>query len=109
MADRTAIGVIDGDQAWTFLVSDQMRHTGCLMLDAQMLEMHSLDLQRWMVYLRRPSTIFVTAHSQQDTRTRTLDQGAVAFLYKAFRWGSVFSLDVMCCGVANCKLRPLSN
>ena len=48
--------------------------------------MNGLDLQRqtgppnWQIRI-----IFITAHADDDARTRALEAGAVAFLYKPFR------------------------
>ena len=48
--------------------------------------MNGLDLQRQIVAANwRIPIIFITAHADDDARSRALEAGAVAFLYKPFR------------------------
>ena len=48
--------------------------------------MNGLGLQRQIVAANwRIPIIFITSHADDDARTRALEAGAVAFLYKPFR------------------------
>jgi FixJ family two-component response regulator len=72
--------------AEVFLNSNQARDTACLILDVRMPGMNGLDLQRQMVAANfRIPIIFITSHADDNARTRALEAGAVAFLYKPFR------------------------
>jgi FixJ family two-component response regulator len=55
----------------------------CAVLDINMPGMSGLDLQRVLAE-RKPGmpVIFVTAHSDQETKTRALSAGAFAFFGK---------------------------
>ena len=69
-----------------FLSSDQACDTACLILDVRMPGMNGLDLQRQMVAANwRIPIIFITSHADDGARARSLEAGAVAFLYKPFR------------------------
>ncbi len=47
--------------------------------------MNGLDLQRQTIAANwQIPIIFITAHADDDARTRALEAGAVAFLYKPF-------------------------
>ena len=72
--------------AEAFLSSNQARDTACLILDVRMPGMNGLDLQRQVVAANwRIPIIFITSHADDDARSRALEAGAVAFLYKPFR------------------------
>jgi FixJ family two-component response regulator len=71
--------------AEAFLVSKAVDRTDCLILDVAMPGMSGPDLQREL--MRRQLTIpivFITAQSDEETRSRVLTQGAVACLLKPF-------------------------
>jgi len=69
-----------------FLRVNQAHETACLILDVRMAGMSGLDLQRHLDAARwRIPIIFVTAHADDNARTRALAAGAVAFLYKPCR------------------------
>jgi FixJ family two-component response regulator len=71
--------------AEAFLSSNQARDAACLILDVRMPGMSGLDLQRQIVVANwQIPIIFVTSHADDDARTRALETGAVAFLYKPF-------------------------
>jgi len=71
--------------AESFLASPGLE-TVCLILDVRMPGMSGLDLQQRLAASRaRVPIIFVTSHIDDDVRTRALEAGAVAFLYKPFR------------------------
>jgi FixJ family two-component response regulator len=71
--------------AETFLSSDQVHETGCLVLDLRLPGMSGLELQRQLALNNsRIPIIFTTAHGDEDSRNRALTAGAVAFLYKPF-------------------------
>ena len=72
--------------AEAFLNSTQLHDTACLILDVRMPGMSGLDLQRQMVADNsRIPIVFITSHGDDNARTRALEAGAVAFLYKPFR------------------------
>ena len=72
--------------AEAFLNSNQLPDTACLILDVRMPGMSGLDLQRQMVANNsRIPIVFITSHGDDNARTRALEAGAVAFLYKPFR------------------------
>jgi FixJ family two-component response regulator len=71
--------------AEVFLSSNQAREAACLILDVRMPGMSGLDLQHRIVATNwQIPIIFVTSHADDVARTRALDAGAVAFLYKPF-------------------------
>ena len=69
--------------AETFLRSNQVQATGCLILDVRMPGMTGLGLQR---QLRSESPdlpiIFVTAYEDPNLQAQAFEAGAAAFLYK---------------------------
>lgn len=72
--------------AESFLDASPGLDTACLILDVRMSGIGGLELQRQLAASRsRVPIIFVTSHIDDDVRTRALDAGAVAFLYKPFR------------------------
>jgi FixJ family two-component response regulator len=72
--------------AEVFLASGAQDHTGCLVLDLRMPGMGGLGLLR---HLAASSShipvIILTAHGDDDTRQRSLQAGAIAFLKKPVR------------------------
>jgi FixJ family two-component response regulator len=70
------------ESAEDFLGSD-LGAVDCAVLDINMPGMSGLDLQRVLAE-RKPGmpVIFVTAHSDQETKTRALSAGAFAFFGK---------------------------
>lgn len=68
-----------------FLASDRIGQTHCLILDIAMPGMSGPDLQR---ELRRRGEripiVFITAHGDETTRPRLIEQGAVECLIKPF-------------------------
>ena len=79
-------GVQGFSSAEAFLNSNQPGDTACLILDVRMPGMSGLDLQRQLVAKNsRIPIIFITSHGDDQARTRALEAGAVAFLYKPFR------------------------
>lgn len=72
--------------AEAFLSSPQGEETACLILDVRMPGMSGLELQRRLAMAHSPiPIIFITAHVDEGVRTRALQEGVVAFLYKPFR------------------------
>jgi FixJ family two-component response regulator len=68
-----------------FFQSDQIENTACLILDVRMPGMSGLELQRrLMATQRRIPIVFVTAHGDEEVRSRALQEGAVEFLLKPF-------------------------
>ena len=107
-SDRPVISVVDDDEslrrslsnllrsvgfgvetfasAEEFLRSAQPENTGCLVLDLQMTGMSGLDLLRHLAVAdSRIRVVILTAHGDEETRRRSLEAGAVAFLDKPFR------------------------
>jgi FixJ family two-component response regulator len=68
-----------------FLESGTLASAACLITDVRMPGIDGLELQR-RVGLDRPGlpVIFVSAHHNDETRSRAMGQGAAAFLYKPF-------------------------
>ena len=68
-----------------FLRSGALAQTICLVTDLRMPGMDGIELQR-RVRLNRPElpVIFISAHGDDETRRRALNEGALAFLYKPF-------------------------
>jgi FixJ family two-component response regulator len=68
-----------------FLQSGTLAAATCLITDVRMREMDGIELQR-RIRLEHPKlpVIFISAHYDEKTRRRALDDGAVGFLYKPF-------------------------
>jgi len=73
------------ESAESFLKSDQLYDTSCLVVDIQMPGMNGLQLQSHLAaegcFI---PIIFITAYGDQESRRRALQAGAVAFLDKPF-------------------------
>jgi FixJ family two-component response regulator len=70
--------------AETFVTSEALGRTDCLILDVRMPGMSGLELQR-LIAVSHPHVpvVFITAHaSDVDIRSRALKDGAVAYLSK---------------------------
>ena len=68
-----------------FLQSDEIETTACLILDVRMPGMSGLELQRRLMATQcRIPIVFVTAHGDEEARSRALQEGAVEFLLKPF-------------------------
>ena len=68
-----------------FLNSDHLRNTHCLILDVRMPGMNGLELQRQLAASdRKIPIIFITAHGDEEVRSRALNGGAVDYLLKPF-------------------------
>jgi FixJ family two-component response regulator len=71
--------------AESFLTSNQVDETGCLILDVRLRGMSGLELQhRLVVANSHMPIIFITAHEDDGRRRQALEAGAVAFLHKPF-------------------------
>jgi FixJ family two-component response regulator len=69
-----------------FLESVHRGNTGCIVLDLRMAGMSGLELLKHLEATgSRIPVIALTAHGGEDTRRRTLQAGAVAFLTKPFQ------------------------
>ncbi len=78
-------GVETFASAEEFLRSAQRENTGCLVLDLRMTGMSGLDLLRHLaVRDSRIRVVILTALGDEETRRRSLQAGAVAFLDKPF-------------------------
>src|SRR5213594_3958964 len=78
-------GVETFASAEEFLRSAQRENTGCLVLDLRMTGMSGLDLLRHLAVRDSPiRVVILTAHGDEETRRRSLQAGAVAFLDKPF-------------------------
>ena len=68
-----------------FLGSNNVRETDCLILDVRMPGMGGLELQRRLVASHpEMPVIFITAHGDEELRSRALRGGAVDYLLKPF-------------------------
>ena len=74
------------ESAESFLRSDQVSETSCLVADVEMPGMNGLELQSHLAAagLRIP-IIFITAYDTKESRQRAMQAGAIAFLTKPFR------------------------
>ena len=71
--------------AATFLASDAMERTGCLILDVSMPEISGPELQQELSRRKRSIPIvFITAHAEERTRLAVIRRGAIAYLTKPF-------------------------
>ena len=71
--------------AEAFLASRSPRDPDCLILDVRMPGMSGLELQRRLAARQsRVPVIFITAHGDEELRTRALDDGAAEYLFKPF-------------------------
>jgi FixJ family two-component response regulator len=69
-----------------FLQAGQLQDTACVIVDVRMPRMSGLELQRHLATTNCPiPCIFITAHGDEEARTRALRAGAVDFLDKPFR------------------------
>ena len=73
-----------------FLQSGTLAGAICLITDVRMPGMDGIELQR-RVRRERPMlpVIFISAHSDEEIRTRALSEGAVGFLCKPFDAGEL--------------------
>jgi len=77
------LGVETFESAEVFLESSARDNTSCLVLDVRMPGMGGLGLLKRLVAAgSRIPVIILTAHGDDDTRQRSLEAGAVAFLEK---------------------------
>ncbi|MGY3138316.1 FixJ family two-component response regulator [Bradyrhizobium sp. USDA 4501] len=68
-----------------FLGSGYVGQTGCLVLDIAMPGMSGPELQRELTRLnQRIPIVFITAHGDDSTGPRMLEQGAIECLFKPF-------------------------
>ena len=73
------------ESAETFLSSDQLHDTSCLIVDVRMPGMNGLQLQSQLAAAGcRIPVIFITAYDDKESRQRAIRAGAVAFLGKPF-------------------------
>jgi FixJ family two-component response regulator len=68
-----------------FLRSNMVEKTGCLVLDIAMPGMSGSELQIELIRQKRPIPIvFITSHADDAIRSRVMERGAVACLFKPF-------------------------
>lgn len=73
------------ESAESFLNSEQLRDTSCLILDVLMPGMNGLQLQRELASAGHGIPIvFITSHEDSESRGRAMRAGAIAFLSKPF-------------------------
>jgi FixJ family two-component response regulator len=71
--------------AYEFLMSDDLHLTRCLILDIAMPEMTGPELQKELRSRgHKVPVIFITAHADEKTRPRMINNGAVDCLSKPF-------------------------
>lgn len=85
LVESAGYRVLVFSSAEEFLQSGALARAVCLVTDVWMPGIDGLELQR-RVRLERPElpVIFISAHLDDETRKRALNEGAVAFLYKPF-------------------------
>ena len=72
--------------AEAFLESVHPDGVGCMVLDVRMAGMSGVDLLRHLAATGSPvPAIILTAHTDDETRRRSLEAGALAFLEKPVR------------------------
>jgi FixJ family two-component response regulator len=73
-----------------FLQSGALAGASCLITDVRMPGMNGIELGR-RIRKERPElpVIFISAHNDDDTRRRAVDEGAASFLYKPFDAGEL--------------------
>ena len=78
-------GVMVFASAEEFLTSNRLADTDCLILDVRMSGMNGLELQRELAanHFAMP-IIFITAHGNEKSRQRALNNGAADYLLKPF-------------------------
>jgi FixJ family two-component response regulator len=73
------------ETAESFLESDQLHETSCLIIDIQLPRMNGLQLQSHLAAAGyRIPIIFITAYDGKESRRQAMRAGAVAFLGKPF-------------------------
>jgi FixJ family two-component response regulator len=78
--------------AESFLSSDALTKTNCLILDVRMPGMSGPELQRELKnHQPQVPIIFITAHGDEDVRSRVLAEGAVDCLLKPFSEDSLLN------------------
>jgi len=71
--------------AESFLESDQLHETSCLIIDVQLPGMNGLQLQSHLVAAGyKIPIIFITAYDRKESRRQAMQAGAIAFLGKPF-------------------------
>jgi FixJ family two-component response regulator len=69
-----------------FLASERVNDTACLILDVYLPGMNGFELQNYLkAEGRAMPIIFITAHSDEASRQRALEGGAIDFLSKPVR------------------------
>jgi len=86
--------------AESFLESDHRGGIGCVVLDVRLTGMSGIELLRHLVATGYTiPAIMLTAHGDDETRRRSLEAGAVAFLEKPVR--SAILLDAVRAALAS--------
>ena len=71
--------------AEAFLLSPELSHTGCLVVDFDMPRMSCLDLHDNLSRLGKEiPTVLITAYPSDDIRARALQAGVIRYLAKPF-------------------------
>ena len=87
------------ESAEAFLLSDQRRTTGCLVLDQRLPGLNGFEL---LARLRSEAStirvVMLTAHGDDDLRRRAIALGVVAFLAKPFRPEDLLQAIQACLG-----------
>jgi FixJ family two-component response regulator len=73
------------ESAESFLASDRLHETSCLILDIQLPRMNGLQLQSHLAAAGyKIPVIFITAYDGEESHRQAMQAGAVAFLGKPF-------------------------
>jgi len=78
--------------AESFLRSDRLNNTACLIVDMQMPGLTGLELHGHLAASGNPiPTILITAHPDERVRIRALKAGVIAYLIKPFDDGELLA------------------
>jgi FixJ family two-component response regulator len=85
LINASGLPVEDFASSEDFLRSDAYRDAACLILDVRLPGMGGLELQSKLAASNRNvPIIFISAHGDDQTRSRALEAGAIDFLQKPF-------------------------
>src|SRR2546430_1877517 len=91
LIESVGLHVEDFASGEEYLLSGRPQDSVCLILDLRLPGMSGLELQsRLLAFNCSVPIVFITAHGDEQVRTRALDAGAVDFLQKPFTENSLF-------------------
>jgi FixJ family two-component response regulator len=100
LINSIGLRVKDFASAEDFLQSGESNEAACLILDVRLPGMSGLELQSKLAADNcQVPIIFVSAHSDEQTRSQALEAGAVDFLEKPFREQALLRAITVCGGI----------